>query len=162
MKRTTGSMLSHELDKELTSDRGSGSGLSFVSLGLDFVYTYIDTALGLMGIPLFERFAEMVERLPARAVISAVILERKMLEEDLAHDRTVPINDVRSIIAFSEFLENAPDKTRLSKAIVPIQHLSLYRATVKRLVEAGELPCECAGLFDAAFSVSGYQSLKKN
>jgi hypothetical protein len=115
-----------------------------------------------MGIPLFERFAEMVERLPVRAVISAVILERKMLEDDLAHDRTVPINDVRSIIAFSEFIENAPDTTRLSKAIVPIQHLGLYRATVKRLVEAGELPWESAGLFDTAFSASGYQSLKKN
>ena len=123
---------------------------------------YVNTTLGLMGIPLFERFAEMVEKLPARAVISAVILERKMLEDDLAHDRTVPINDVRSIIAFSEFLENAPDTTRLSNAIVPIQHMGLYRATVKRLVEAGELPCESAGLFDAAFSASGYQSLKKN
>ena len=104
----------------------------------------------------------MVERLPVRAVISAVILERKMLEDDLAHDRTVPINDVRSIIAFCEFLENVPDTARLSKAIVPIQHLGLYRATVKRLVEGGELPWESLGVFDTAFSVAGHQSLKKS
>ena len=115
-----------------------------------------------MGIPLFDRFADMVEKLPARAVISAVILERKMLEDDLAHQRSVPINDVRSIIAFSEFLENAPDINRLPKAVVPIRHLGIYRATVKRLVEAGELPWESAGLFDTAFSAAGFQSLKAN
>jgi hypothetical protein len=123
---------------------------------------YIYTVLGVMGIPLFERFAEMVERLPVRAVISAVILERKMLEDDLAHDRTVPINDVRSIIAFCEFLEYAPDTAHLPKAVIPIEHLGLYRATVKRLVEAGELPWESAGVFDTVFSASGYQSLKKS
>ena len=104
----------------------------------------------------------MVERLPVRAVVSAVILERKMLEDDLAHQRNVPINDVRSIIAFSEFLENVPDINRLPKAVIPIQHLGLYRSTVKRLVEAGELPWESAGLFDTAFSAAGFQSLKTN
>ena len=104
----------------------------------------------------------MVERLPVRAVVSAVILERKMLEDDLAHQRTVAIDDVRSIIAFSEFIENAPDTARLPKMVVPIGHLGLYRATVKRLVEAGELPWESAGLLDAAFSAPGSQSLKKD
>jgi len=122
------------------------------------MYVYI--ALGLMGIPLFERFADMVERLPVRAVVSAVILERKMLEDDLAHQRTVPIDEVRSIIAFSEFIENAPHTARLSRVVVPVGHLGLYRATVKRLVEAGELPWESAGLFDTVFSAQGFQSLK--
>lgn len=134
----------------------------FHELTLDFVCAYVYITVGLMGIPLFARFAEMVERLPVKAVISAVILERKMLEDDMAHNRTVPVNDVRSIIAFSEFLENAPDVARLSKAIVPIEHLGLYRTTVKRLVEAGELPWESAGLFDVAFSAAGYTALKKN
>jgi hypothetical protein len=113
-----------------------------------------------MGVSLFEQFEAMVERLPARAVVSAVVLQRKMLEDDLAHKRTVSINDVRSIIAFSDFLENAPEITRLPKAVVPIQHLGLYRSTVKRLVEAGELPWESAGQFDAAFSAAGFESLK--
>lgn len=113
-----------------------------------------------MGVSLFEQFAAMVQRLPTRAVVSAVILQRKMLEDDLAHKRTVSIDEVRSIIAFSDFIENAPETTRLPKATVPIHHLALYRATVKRLVEAGELPWECAGLFDAAFSAADFQSLK--
>jgi hypothetical protein len=127
---------------------------------IDFVYAYIYIVLGLMWISLFEQFAAMVERLPARAVISAVILQRKMLEDDLAHSRTVAINDVRSIIAFSDFLESAPDTLRLSKTAVPSHHLGLYRATVKRLVEAGELPWESAGVIDGAFTAGDFQSVK--
>jgi hypothetical protein len=114
-----------------------------------------------MGIPLFERFAEMVERLPTKAVIGAVELERQMLEDDLAHKRTMPMEDVRSIIAFSNFLENASDAARGPQTPVPIQHLALYRKTVKRLVEAGELLPERGALFDAVFTMSAFNSLKK-
>jgi hypothetical protein len=113
-----------------------------------------------MGMSLFDQFAAMVERLPIRAVISAVILQRKMLEDDMAHKRTVSIDDVHSIIAFSEFLESAPNMARLPKTAVLMNHLGLYRATVKRLVEAGELPWESLGLFDAAFSASEFQPIK--
>jgi hypothetical protein len=127
---------------------------------LDFADAYVYIVVGVMGISLFEQFAAMVERLPARAVISAVILQRKMLEDDLAHERTVPMDDFRSIMAFSDFLENAPDTTRLPKVAILIQHLGLYRTTVKRLVEAGELPWECLGLFDMAFSAVDFRSLK--
>lgn len=109
---------------------------------------------------LFEQFAAMVERLPARAVISGVILQRKMLEDDLALKRTVSMDDVRSIIAFSDFLENAPDTARLPKTAVPMHHLGLYRATVKRLVDAGELPPESLGSFDTVFSGTDSQSIK--
>jgi len=115
-----------------------------------------------MGIALFEQFAAMVERLPSRAVVSAVILQRKMLEDDLAHKRTLPVNDVHSIIAFSDFLENSPGTGHLSKTTVPIRHLRLYRATIKRLVEAGELPWESTALLDAAFSTPDCQSLETN
>jgi hypothetical protein len=127
---------------------------------IDFYCAYVYVVVGVMGVDLFEQFAAMVERLPVRAVLSAVVLQRKMLEDDLAHNRTVPLDDVHSIIAFSEFLENAPETMRLSKTTVPIRHFGLYRATIKRLVEAGELPWESAGLFDAAFSAAGFEWLK--
>lgn len=113
-----------------------------------------------MGVSLFEQFAAMVEGLPARAVVPAVILQRKMLEDDLAHKRIVPINDVQSIIAFSDFIENVPNAARLPKTVVPVLHEELYRATVKRLVKAGELPWESAALFDAAFSGEEVEPLK--
>jgi hypothetical protein len=137
-----------------------GSLLKNSKAKVDFVHVYVYIVHGVMGVSLFKQFAAMVERLPARAIVSAVILQRKMLEDDLAHKRTVSLNDVRSIIAFSDFLENAPEISRLSKTSIPILHLGLYRATVKRLVEAGELPWECAGLFDTAFSAAGFQTLK--
>jgi len=111
-----------------------------------------------MGVQLFEKFAEMIEKLPTKAVVSAVQLERQMLEKDLAQKRTLPISEVRSITAFCSFLENASDAIRAPKASVPIQHLGFYRSTVRRLVEGGELPCEAGALFDHAFTPATMQA----
>ena len=117
-------------------------------------------SVGFMAIPLFERFSAMVERLPTKAVVSAVRLERLMLEDDLAHKRTMPIGEASSIISFCNFLENAGDAEHAPRVAVPLVHLGFYRATVKRLVEGGELPYEAGALFDAAFSAAGFKSLK--
>jgi len=102
----------------------------------------------------------MVERLPTKAVVSAVELERRMLEDDLARKRTVPMEEVSSIIAFCNFLENAADADHAPRVGVPLYHLGFYRATVKRLVEAGELPYETAALFDNAFFPAAIKTLK--
>ncbi len=107
-----------------------------------------------MGIPLYERFAAMVERLPTKAVVSAVELERQMLEDDLERKRTLPILEARSIMAFASFLEDPNDALRWPSVHVPIEHMAFYRATVKRLVEAGEMPYETAAYFDRAFAAS--------
>lgn len=104
-----------------------------------------------MGVELFEKFAEMVDKLPAKAVLSAVQLERQMLESDMELRRSLPMVDVRSITAFCSFLENATDAIRAPRVPVPVQHLSFYRDTIKRLVEDGELPCEAGALIDRAF-----------
>jgi hypothetical protein len=113
-----------------------------------------------MAISLFERFEAMVDGLPAKAVVGALVLQRQMFEDDLARKRTMPMEDVRSIIAFCNFVENATDAVRAPRVAVPIQHLSLYRETLKRLVVAGELPYETAALFDTAFSAAAFKSLK--
>jgi hypothetical protein len=102
-------------------------------------------------VPLFEKFAEMIEKLPAKAVPRAVQLERQM-ESDLNQKRTLPMSDVRSIVAFCSFLENATDAIHAPKTSVPIQHLGFYRSTIKRLIEGGELPCETSAHFENAFS----------
>jgi hypothetical protein len=104
-----------------------------------------------MGVQLFDKFAEMVEKLPAKAVLRALQLQRQMLEDDLAQKRTLPMADARSIIAFSHFIENVSDPVEIPKVGVPIQHLGLYRNTVKRMIEDGELPLEAASRFDNAF-----------
>ncbi len=114
-----------------------------------------------MGMPLFERFTTMIDGLPAKGVVAAVRLERQMLEDDMAHKRTLPIEDTRSIVAFSNFLENASDDTAsIVRKPVPMHHLGFYRSTVKRLVEAGELPDESFTLFDKAFATIAFRTLK--
>lgn len=104
-----------------------------------------------MGVQLFDKFAEMIEKLPAKAVLKAVQLERQMLESDMAQKRTLPMLDARSIIAFCNFLENASTLPEGHKVTVPIQHLGLYRNTIRRLVEDGELPYEADERFESAF-----------
>jgi hypothetical protein len=105
-----------------------------------------------MGVQLFEKFADMVDKLPAKAVLRAVQLEREMLESDMAQKRTLPMIEVRSIVAFCNFLQNGPAAARSSHISIPIQHLGFYRTTVKRLIEGGELPNEAGELFEGAFS----------
>jgi hypothetical protein len=105
-----------------------------------------------MGFQLFEKFAEMIDRLPAKAVVNAVQLEREMLENDLAQKRTLPMAEVRSIVAFCNFVQSGPEGVPGSKISVPIQHLGFYRNTVKRLVEGGVLPNEAGDVFEKVFS----------
>jgi len=104
-----------------------------------------------MGVQLFDKFADMIEKLPAKAVLKAVRLERQMLESDMAQKRTLPMLEARSIVAFSNFLENSSIPPNGHKIVIPIQHLGLYRNTVRRLVEDGDLPFEAGENFEAAF-----------
>jgi hypothetical protein len=103
-------------------------------------------------VQLFEKFAGMVEKLPAKAVPRAVQLERQMLESDMAQKRTLPLAEVRSIVAFCSFLENPGEAVRAPRVSVPIQHLGFYRNTIKRLIQEGELPMEAGEHFESAFS----------
>jgi hypothetical protein len=102
-------------------------------------------------VQLFEKFAEMVEKLPARAILKAAHLERQMLESDLVQKRALPMSDVRSIMAFCDFLQHGSSTTRASRISIPIQHLGFYRSTVKRLVEDGELPYHTSEVFEHSF-----------
>src|SRR5215469_16510831 len=105
-----------------------------------------------MGFQLFEKFAEMIDRLPAKAVVNAVQLEKEMLENDLAQKRTLPVGEVRSIVAFCNFVQKGPGGVPGSRVSVPIQHLGFYRNTVKRLVDGGVLPGEANNIFEQVFS----------
>ena len=108
-------------------------------------------------VQLFEKFAEMVDKLPTRAVLKAIQLERQMLESDMAQKRTLPIAEVRSIVAFCDFLQHGPSANRASRISIPIQHLGFYRGTVKRLVEDGELPYQTSEVFEHSFSAAMFE-----
>lgn len=103
-------------------------------------------------VQLFEKFAEMVASLPAKAVPRALQLERQMLESDLAQKRTLPLAEVRSIVAFCNFLQASPGGVPVPRTSIPIQHLGFYRNTVKRLIEDGALPFEAATNLENTFS----------
>ena len=108
---------------------------------------------------LFERFTAMIDKVPAKGVVRAAELECQMLQSDLARKRTLPIEEVRSILAFCEFLKNAACNARAPHCALPMQHLGFYRKTVERLIEARELPSEAKEQFDEAFSSGFVRSL---
>lgn len=114
-----------------------------------------------MGLQLFEQFRAMVDQLPAKGVVTAVRLQKQMLDDDLARKRTLSMNDVRSITAFSQFLEKALiSDVDVPPATVPLQHLGFYRETIQRLVNDGELPKDAGARFDKTFSAGAMKSLK--
>lgn len=113
-----------------------------------------------MGLQLFEQFRAMVDQLPAKGVVAAVRLQKQMLDDDMARKRTVSLNDVRSITAFSQFLDKAViSGVKVPPVSVPLQHLDFYRETVKRLVDDGELPKDTSERFDKTFSAAALKTL---
>jgi hypothetical protein len=105
-----------------------------------------------MSAQLFESFSGMIDKIPAKGVFKAVELECQMLKNDLAEKRTLPFKEAHSILAFCYFLKNTVGGIRSVSTALPLQHISFYRKTVARLIEAGELPFEAGELFDETFS----------
>jgi hypothetical protein len=103
-----------------------------------------------MRLSLFDSFADMIEAIPAHAIIRTLEREARMLEEDLAHHRPVPPKAAASILDFCRFVESVRMKTpvQFAGASLPAAHLQLYRKTVTRLVDAEALPFFAKEEFD--------------
>jgi hypothetical protein len=101
---------------------------------------------------LFESFCEMLESIPIKAVLRAVAVERRMVEDDLDKKRTEPDEYVCSVLGFCNFLMLAVCGVYESVALLPREHRAFYNKIVRRLVEAGELPPEITGHFEEIFS----------
>ena len=108
---------------------------------------------------LFESFSKMIEKLPAKGVISAMEREYQMLENDLATNRPVSKHEVHSILSFYRFLDGVRSGREISPTVLPPGEMVFYRKTTERLIEAGELPAEAKERFDAVFSIPLLQSL---
>jgi hypothetical protein len=94
-----------------------------------------------MSLHIFRIFTKMIAVLPVEAVIKALDLECKMLEDDFEHQRLTSSEDATSIFSFRRFVHMA----RLGQAMqsvrpVPPDHLEFYKETIVRLVQANELP----------------------
>ena len=108
-----------------------------------------------MKTTLCESFAEMVDDIPAEAVPKAVEIERRMLEDDLAHERTESRVETLSLLNFCRFVEG----NDLLPAELPVTHTAFYRKTVMRLIESGILPFMAKEKFDRTFCSGFLNSL---
>jgi hypothetical protein len=107
---------------------------------------------------LFEKFCEMLESIPTKAVLRAVEAERKMVEDDLAKKRTERDEEVASVLGFCNFLMLAMYGMNGSIASLPEEHRAFYSKILHQLLDAGELPSEPVTYFDRiilpAFEIS--------
>lgn len=111
-----------------------------------------------MKIRLFESFAQMIDELPAKAILKAVELERGMIEDDLLNKRVTNGETIRSILSFSDFLRAVTHGDTIPSVDLPAAHITFYRKTLVRLVETEELPPDVIEQFDEIFS-SGFWKL---
>jgi len=101
---------------------------------------------------LFESFCEMLDSIPTKAVIRAVEAERRMVEDDLEHKRTVRDPYVISVLSFCDFLALAVCGIYASMAVLPAEHRMFYGKVVQKLVDAGELPLGTTERFNNSFA----------
>ena len=98
----------------------------------------------------FEMFREMIESLPPQEVLEAAVMERRMLDDDLAKGQTVPSEDTALIRTLCRFLERAAHGRLVLPGTMPMEHWTFYGRTVERLVAAGKLPHKAKEDFEAA------------
>src|SRR5271156_2688129 len=100
----------------------------------------------------FDLFTKMMRDLPSKAIIKAVDLECRMLEQDEEAHRVDMTEDALSILSFGQFIRMAKDGGAMHRIQpLPPDHIELYKNTIVRLVQAGELPESTMEKFDFTF-----------
>ena len=94
----------------------------------------------------------MIDGMPTQGIIGALELERRMIDDDFARKRTLPLEEARSILSFCHFIEAVRQGSQISPVALPILHVGFYRKTVRRLIEAESLPLEAGEQFENIFS----------
>jgi hypothetical protein len=104
-----------------------------------------------MNWSLFDSFCDMLENIPAKAILRAADAERKMVEDDLEKKRTESDEYVTSVLGFCNFLMLAMRGNYAVIPGLPFEHRVFYSKIVQRLIDAGELPPEIRGHLDENF-----------
>jgi hypothetical protein len=106
---------------------------------------------------IFGIFSRMLGKLPAPAIIKALDAECQMLEDDFQHYRLNAFNateDALSILSFRGFIQMMKSDTILQcSRHLPFDHLEFYKETLRRLIQAGELPSSAMKEFESVFTV---------
>ncbi|HTV39033.1 MAG TPA: hypothetical protein VMF08_00545 [Candidatus Sulfotelmatobacter sp.] len=105
----------------------------------------------------FDLFAERIITMPAKAILNALDLDCKLLEQDLSGFRSSFAEDEYSVLCFRQFVRSV----KSGAGIFPRQclrpdHLELYKHTVVRLVHEDELPSTAMDHFDGAFVAAAF------
>jgi hypothetical protein len=91
--------------------------------------------------------------MPAKGVLNAVELQRRMIEDDLLHKRNLAVEEATSVLRFCRFIETVKlGLNDSSPCVVPVHHVAFYWKIVMKLVEAGELPAHAQRQFEAVFA----------
>jgi len=102
---------------------------------------------------LFESFADMIETIPVGAITRTLEREQRMLQEDLFHQRPIPLKEAESILNFCRFV-GAVQAGLPGCAFTtppPSDHLEFYQNTLERLITAEQLPYHAqAEFYDVA------------
>jgi hypothetical protein len=88
---------------------------------------------------LFASFCVLIDDLPAGMMIQTAETQRHIIEDDLRKQRILLTEDIRSILAFCNFLEAIVHGSSTILHEMSTEHLAFYGKVVRRLVEAGEL-----------------------
>ena len=100
----------------------------------------------------FDLFAAKIIAMPAKAILGALGLHCKILEQDLSRHRSAFAQDEYSILCFRQFIFSARSGGGIyPRRCLPPDHLELYKHTVIRLVHVDELPSTAMDDFDGAF-----------
>jgi hypothetical protein len=105
----------------------------------------------------FDHFAEKIITMPARAILDALGLDCKLLDEDLSMHRSAFLPDEYSVLCFRQFVRSARSGDGIyPRQCLPPDHLELYKHTVVRLVHEDELPSTAMDAFEGAFVAAVY------
>ena len=102
----------------------------------------------------FDLFARTVTDLPVWAIVRALDLECKMLQDDFEHQRLTLPEDAFSILSFRQFVRMAKfGETMQCVRPLPPDHVEFYKKTIVRLVQANLLPPLAMEQFDYTFNL---------
>jgi hypothetical protein len=102
---------------------------------------------------IFRIFTKMIGNIPELAILKALDVECRMLEDDLAHSRLTMTTDTFSILCFREYVQMAKLGIFLHCSMhLPAEHIQFYKETLVRLIQAGQLPPSAVIEFDHVFT----------
>jgi hypothetical protein len=114
-----------------------------------------------MKTDLFESFAERIDSLSEKRILTAIEMEHVLMEEDLLRKNISPaeIDDADSILHFCQFIKAVAEEDNILPVVAPMDHILFYRKILMRLIKTHQLPESIQRKFDLTFSASFSKSL---